>query len=271
MTSVRETLRFIPRFATMMRIGLSAAIAFRAELLLWVLTNTLPLVMMALWLTAAESGPIGRFTGPAFVTYYLVGLVVRQLGATWVVWQIDMEVRTGTLSLRLLRPVHPMWTYAAENLGALPLRPVALAPVIMLAVLLLPTEPLVLTPIRVAAFVASTFAGWMLVFLAQNIIGLCALWVERATAIWEAWFGLFALLSGYLIPVSLMPGWMQSVAIWSPFYAMSGLPTEIVMGIVSGDALTFGLARSLGWVLISLVLANLMWRRSVRHFGAFGG
>ena len=86
------------------------------------------------------------------------------------------------------------------------------------------------------------------------------------------WVGSYVvLLSGYLIPVSLMPGWMQSVAIWSPFYAMSGLPTEIVMGIVSGDALTFGLARSLGWVLISLVLANLMWRRSVRHFGAFGG
>lgn len=262
---------FVRRFGTMMRIGLSAAIAFRAELLLWVLTNTLPLVMMSLWLAAAADGPIGTYAGPSFVTYYLVGLVVRQLGAAWVVWQIDMEVRTGSLSLRLLRPVHPMWTYAAENLGAMPLRPIALAPVILLALVFLPAEPLTFTPMRVLAFLYATFAGWMLVFLAQNVIGLCALWVERSSALWEAWFGLFALLSGYLVPVSLMPEAMQVVATWSPFYGMSGLPTEIAMGRLTEEALAHGLLRSTAWVLLSLAAANAMWRRSVRHFGAFGG
>jgi ABC-2 type transport system permease protein len=111
----------------------------------------------------------------------------------------------------------------------------------------------------------------MLVFLAQNVIGLCALWVERSSAIWEAWFGLFALFSGYLVPVSLMPGFMRDIAVWSPFYAMSGLPTEIAMGLVTGDALVIGLVRSAAWVLVCLLLALWMWRRSVRHFGAFGG
>lgn len=268
---IGRALGFTRRFGTMVRIGLAAAIAFRAELVLWVLTNTLPLVMMSLWLAAAEDGPIGVYSGPRFVTYYLVGLVVRQLGASWVVWEIDAEVRLGTLSLRLLRPVHPMWTYAAENLGTMPLRPFALAPVILLALIFLPAEPIPFTFPRLLAFLAATLMGWLLVFLVQNVIGLCALWVERSSAIWEAFFGLFALLSGYLVPVSLMPDFLRTIATWSPFYAMAGLPTEIAMGLVTGDALVQGLATALAWVIVFFFAAQAVWRRSVAHFGAFGG
>ena len=40
----------------------------------------------------------------------------------WVVWEMNTEVRQGTLQKRLLRPVHPLLTYLTENLAAIPMR-----------------------------------------------------------------------------------------------------------------------------------------------------
>jgi ABC-2 type transport system permease protein len=37
---------------------------------------------------------------------------------SWVVWDLVREVKDGTLSTRLLRPIHPLVAYSAENLAA---------------------------------------------------------------------------------------------------------------------------------------------------------
>ena len=64
-----------------------------------------------------------------FVAYFLATFIVRQLTGAWVAWEMNFEVRTGTLAMRLLRPIHPMVAYAVENLAAMPLRLVVALPV----------------------------------------------------------------------------------------------------------------------------------------------
>ena len=67
----------------------------------------MPLIMLALWSTVARDAPVGRFDQADFVAYFLATFVVRQLTGAWVAWQLSFEVRTGTLAMRLLRPLHP--------------------------------------------------------------------------------------------------------------------------------------------------------------------
>src|SRR5690606_31590123 len=62
--AVTRTLRAMP---TLMRVGFAEAMAYRAELLVWVLTTTMPLVMLPLWMAVAETGPVRGFTGDDFV------------------------------------------------------------------------------------------------------------------------------------------------------------------------------------------------------------
>ncbi len=59
--SLRANLRAVQ---TMIRIGFVEALAYRAEMLVWILATTMPLVMLALWHAVAREAPIGRF-GPA--------------------------------------------------------------------------------------------------------------------------------------------------------------------------------------------------------------
>ena len=74
--AVRHVLRAYP---ALLRVGFADMFAYRAELVVWLLTMNMPLVMMALWTAVAATGPVGRFGRREFVAYYLGMLLVRIL------------------------------------------------------------------------------------------------------------------------------------------------------------------------------------------------
>src|SRR5258706_7668805 len=102
MSSASRTLRALP---TLFRVGLASTIAYRGEFLVWILSTNMPLVMLALWLEVAREGALGRYGEKQFIAYFLATLIVRLLTGSWVVWELNMEVRQGILGMRLLRPI----------------------------------------------------------------------------------------------------------------------------------------------------------------------
>jgi hypothetical protein len=59
---VRHLARAYP---TLVRVGVSDLVAYRAEFLVWILTMNLPLIMMALWSAVAADGPSGASARPS--------------------------------------------------------------------------------------------------------------------------------------------------------------------------------------------------------------
>lgn len=244
--------------------------AYRGEVLIWILSTTMPLIMYAMWSTLAREGPLGRFDEATFAAYFLCTLVVRQLSAAWVVWELNWTIRTGALSPLLLRPVHPLYYFALRNLGVLPFRFVVLAPVVGGAWLLMPAMPIELTPLHLGLFAWTTFWAWVLTFAVQSMFGVLALYTQQSLSFQDAWFGLWSLMSGYLIPLALVP-WFQSVANWLPFRSMGSLPTEIMLGHLEGPALWQGLGAQMLWVVVILAHVSRVWQTAIRRFEAFGG
>src|SRR4029077_1967211 len=126
-----EVARIVRAFPTLLRIGVAEVVAYRAEFLVWILTTNMPLVMLALWHAVAADGPVGRFDQARFTAYYLGVLVVRLATSNWMAWQMSMEIRDGTLSAKLLRPIHPLYAYAADHLSAVPMRIVVVSPIVV--------------------------------------------------------------------------------------------------------------------------------------------
>jgi ABC-2 type transport system permease protein len=255
----------------LLRVGFAGSIAYRAEMVIWFLTTTMPLVMLALWSAAAADAPIEGFGQPEFVTYYAAALVVRHLSSSWVVWELNADVRSGALSMYMLRPIHPIWVYVAENLGATPLRLVVLVPIIGVLCAVLPAAPVTSDPVHLLLCAWTLLCAWVLMFSAQTIVGLLSLWTGQSLAIWDAFFGLFALLSGYLVPLELFPASVRPVADALPFHAMGGLSIEILMGHLDTAAILRGVAIQGAWMVAFVLGARAVWGRGVRRFGAFGG
>jgi ABC-2 type transport system permease protein len=265
-----EVSRALRAFPTLLRIGVSEAVAYRAEFVVWLLTTTLPLVMLALWQEVARTAPVGGYTAPDFVAYYLAAFVVRQLTGVWVAWDMNREIKEGVMSMRLLRPLHPLVAYAAENLAVLPLRLSLSLPVAAVALYVAGRDHLTHDPLLVLAFVVATAGGWLLSFGILSIIGELAFFIDSTVLVFEIWFGLFTLCSGYLVPLSLLPSWLATPLNYLPFRAMLGLPVEILVGRLSRSETAAGLALQWGYVAASFAFAIWFFQRGARRYAAFG-
>ncbi len=262
--------RVLETYPTLLRVGFAEAVAYRAELVVWMLTTTMPLVMLALWTAVAREGPFGRFGEADFVAYYLAALIVRTVTNSWVVWQMNEEIRLGSLSMRLLRPIHPYIIYSAEHLSAVPLRSLIALPVAVLLLFTAGGNHLATDPV-VIALIPVVFAGaWLITFLAGCAMGSLAMITKRSIGVFEIWLGLFAAMSGYLVPIELLPGWLRAVADVLPFRYMLGFPVEVVIGMADRAATLRGLEAQWGLIALLFVLAAVTWRAGLKRFEAFG-
>jgi ABC-2 type transport system permease protein len=266
--SVRGTLRALP---TMLRVGVSEAVAYRAEMLVWVLATTMPFISMALWTAVARYEPVGRYDSHGFVRYFLATFSVRQLTGAYAAWQINYEVRQGTLAMRLLRPISPLWSYAAENLGTFPMRLLLVVPLVLFAVVSQGAQSVPATAWGWVFFLVALAGGWLVTFLANVLIGSLSLFMESSNRLMDVWLAFFFVCSGYLYPVELFPPVLRGLLDWLPFRYQIGLPVELMTnGRAPLEALGL-LGRQWLWVAVLLGLSILSWKRGLKRFAAYGG
>jgi ABC-2 type transport system permease protein len=262
--------RALKAYPQLLRTGFAEAVAYRAEFLIWMFSTNMPLVMLALWAAVARSGAVGGYTQRSFAAYYVTTLLVRLLTGSWVVWEMTMEIRQGTLALRLLRPIHPLLAYSAENLAAIPMRGIIALP-IMSMLLWFGRAQLGHDWLLWLLVIPALFGAWLLTFLVMAMIGTLGLYFESASSLFEAWLGISSVLSGYLIPLDLFPAAVQRIALVLPFRFLLSFPVELVLGRLSrAHALELLLAQA-GYISIALIATHFVWRRGLLRYAAYGG
>jgi ABC-2 type transport system permease protein len=258
-------------YPAMLRVGFASALAYRAEFFVWVLTTNLPLINLALWTAVARDAPVGRYGQAEFAAYFLAALVVRLLTGCWVVWELTMDIRQGTLAMRLLRPVHPLIAYSAENLAALPMRVIVSLPIAIILLVTVGPRQLTHDPLAWVAIPVMILGAWMMTFLVMALVGSLALFVESASSLYEVWLGLFTVFSGYLVPLELFPAWLRDIARVLPFRLMLGLPVEAMLGHLTRAEMAEGLLFQLAYIAGLAVVLRFVWNAGLRRFAAFGG
>ena len=263
--------RALRAYPTLLRVGFSEVVAYRAEFLIWILTTNVPLVMLAIWHAVAQDGPVGRFDQKQFTAYYLAVLAVRLLTNTWVVWQMSMEIRDGTLSSKLLRPLHPLIAYSAEHLAAVPMRVLTVSPILVLLWYLAGDRLAIHDPGLLPIIAASLLGAWLLIFFTMVLLGALAFFIESALGLFELWLAVHAILSGYLLPLETLPTWFQGVARLLPPRFMLGFPVETLIGMESRAVALRELGIQWAYVGLFFFLSMAVWRAGVKRFAAYGG
>jgi ABC-2 type transport system permease protein len=261
--------RFLHTYRVLLRREMNLVLVYRVQMLIWMLTGVLPLVMLAAWLSLGAGGPVGSFTPTDFIAYYLAAIFVRQLTGVWIVWDLDYQIRHGEFSTLLLRPIDPIHIFVAHSLGGKGLRLLMLAPVLGAAMIATGVRYPVQPPMLIA-FLAAMFGAWLLNFFVQYINGLLAFWITQAVAVFDLWFGLWTVLSGYLIPLELLPPAVGRAAYWLPFRYQLAVPLEIVMGRLQGVELWRSLALQVFWIAVMYGVTRILWRRGIKKYSAVG-
>lgn len=263
-----RSLRALP---TLLRVGVAETVAYRGELVVWMLTTTMPLIMLGLWTTVASEGPFRNFSSADFQAYYLAMMIVRNLTGTWVAWQIGDEIRLGTMAMRLLRPVHPVLAFATTHLAGIPFRTALAVPVAVVLLFSAGASSLPHDPVQLALVVPSLVLAWWIGFALMFALGSLAFWITKLNAISQLYFIVSNLFSGYLLPLQLLPRWIADVAELTPFASMLSTPVRMLTHELPGDELARMLGMQAGWAITSSALALAVWRLGVRRFESVGG
>lgn len=242
-------------------------VEYRAELLFWMLSGSLPIILMGVWVQASESGNFA-FSSIDFVRYFLAVFIVRQFTVVWVIWEFERQVVEGTLSPKLLQPLDPGWhhfiSHFAERFARLPF-------IVVLVILFFVLYPQALWFPgwgRLLLFLIVIFLSFVLRFLTQYTLAMLSFWVERAVAIEQFWFLFYLFLSGLIAPIEIFPPVVRQIVLWTPFPYMIDFPASLLIGRPVNIAA--GIAALLGWSTVFLIANRWLWRRGLRRYSGMG-
>jgi ABC-2 type transport system permease protein len=264
---------YVRLYGTLMRTSVATGFQYRLSNYLYLIGLVAePLVYLVVWQTIARAngGDVGGYTPGAFAAYYIVWTLVRNINVVFTPFGWEERIREGQLSAHLVRPIHPIHYDLGSFAGWKVVTIVLWVPIA--AVLSLIFRPQLDPSIaQVATFTIAIWGAYVIRSLFLWLLGLICFWTTKVTAIFEAYFAAELLLSGRLLPVSLMPDWVQRLANWLPFESTFGFPITSLVGPITGRELAIGLLRQLMWIAIGAALVAVVWRSATRRYTAVSG
>src|SRR5947207_13089251 len=106
-------------WSTVFSVFFQDSLTYRSQALIWMMTDTVPAVLMPLVWLAAYNGraAIAGFRPPDIVAYYLTTLALGNFMTAQIMWDIASDIREGRFSIYLTRPFGYMAFQYAGNLA----------------------------------------------------------------------------------------------------------------------------------------------------------
>lgn len=245
---------------------------YRIAMLIWLIGGVVePLMYLVVWTTVAaqQGGTVGSYSAGDFAAYYIAMMMVNHATFSWIMWEYDYRIRSGDFSTVLLKPIHPIHSDIADNLGYKVLTLIVFLPaVVLLSWFFQPTWTFVgwataaTLPVLILAFLMRFFLEWGL--------AMSAFWTTRTGAVNQVYFVLLLFFSGRLAPLELFPQSVQTLAAVLPFRWMLAFPVELAMGRLSVRDAIIGVGVQLAWIAVGFVLMRTLYRAGIRRYAAFG-
>ncbi|GIP38062.1 ABC transporter permease [Paenibacillus sp. J31TS4] len=256
-------------FAVLARKAYARNLQYRGSHLLNTIASSLfGFVYVSIWIGVGDNRTLGEYGVDGMVSYvafnqaclWLTVFLTNGLG-------LETAVRSGQVSLDLMRPVHLFYVLMSREWGQLLYQLLyKVVPIYLLYVLALgirmPERPVT----WLWTILALALASYLSICI-QYLIGVCALWTTESR--WLVWvnIALSQLLSGFLIPLEWLPGWLQTVSRATFYPFLQYMPTRIYLEMEGPNVL----AGTIGWCLVMTVLCLGITRLVRRKVEVQGG
>ncbi|NED94857.1 ABC transporter permease [Phytoactinopolyspora alkaliphila] len=219
----------------------------------------------------AAGGSLAGYDAATGATYaWLVQALIAPVNIFG--WQeLALRIRSGDVAVDLARPVDPQLAYLAADLGraAYSFIPRGAPPLLVGAAvtgLTLPTSPL---PYVLGAI--SVWLAVMLSFACQWLVNLAAFWLLDLRGVRTLYMAVSSVLSGMMVPVHWFPGWLSTVAAWTPGPSLIQAPIDVVTARADGvDALAI-MGTQAVWLVAMLAVGQLVFLAGTRKLVVQGG
>lgn len=252
------------RFRTLIQYR-AAAIAGVATQVFWGLIRVM--IFEAFYRSSSAPQPM---TYPQVVTYIWLGQAMLLLTMLYAEPEITALIRSGGVAYELARPVdlYAAW-YARCFSGVAARLLMRCLPILLLAsfIGLLPPA----SPSAALLFLVSLSLALMLAASIVTLITISLLWTISGEGISRLAPAAIYFFSGMIIPLPLLPGWLQPALSALPFRGLIDVPFRIYLAHLSPRETAVALAQQVAWIVALIVVGRLLLARGKSRLVVQGG
>ena len=265
------------KYFTVALLGWQDSLVYRANALVWILFAVLPsLTLMLVWIAVYDSPgttTVGGRDLPQMISYYLAVTALSVAITPNHEWETATQIREGAITGFIVRPVSYFGYRTAQETSYQVIKTAMMLPAF--ALLVWAFRDYVRFPsvdfARGSLFVVASFLAFCLLMQIKFMLGLAAFWLGETGGFMEIWHVLLGVFTGRLLPLVLLPMWLQSAGEWLPFSSLYAFPLQLVLERPALSVILTGFARQIVWLAILSFGVRLMWRRGLLAYEAFGG
>ncbi len=266
----------INSYLSFIRLSFLSILTYRLRYYTGIVTYTLFVavnyfIWKAIYTSNTSDTTINGFTLSEMITYISVAWISRSLYFSNIDEEIDDIVRSGQISIYLLRPVNFHLMMLSQAAGETIFRVLFFTgPILFSVIMFFPVAP----PVSFNAailFLVATFNSFLIMAEINFNIGLLSFSLKSIQSISRAKYYLIQLLSGLLMPISFFPSWFSSILNLLPFKLITYTPLQLYLGKYTDEEIANVFIEEFVWISILFLVSYRFWRYSIRQLTLQGG
>lgn len=247
------------------------AIQSYQEVILWIIIQSIPiLVMGVLWSSSHSFFSAAHIS--YLVSYYVIIFVVDRLTSFYFEQNIQDEIRDGTFSRYLLKPISVQKYLIWDNIGGKCFNSLfLLLPILGIISFIFSGHIIFPGPINFGLFLLSLASAFFIQFSLALLVTSGAFFIEQAFAINHLHWMLDAVAGGYMLPLIFYPQILQKLFSLLPFSYVYYVPVSIYTGQFSIPLAVQKIGFSLTWAVLLYFLSVVIWRTGIKKYSSVGG
>ncbi|KAB8036080.1 hypothetical protein GCL60_16080 [Silvanigrella paludirubra] len=203
----------------------------------------------------------------SIILYIMIALTMHQIvSCVGKPDQLSEDIETGSIDYFILKPLNYINILVSIHIGYVIARFLALSPIILFILCL--------------NSITHIFIKVTLLFIFSVLCGIlnCVIniFLSSFTFFYKDSYGfvalketLFWILSGSLIPLDILPSYIQNINKYLPFGYIIFYPIQYILN--NNENISFLLSMILIWILFFHFLISKIWRIGIKKYLAYGG
>lgn len=259
-------------YLSVMDLAMQRTLTYRVRYLMGILIGFIQIGMLyyiwsAIYINQSD---IAGYDWTQIRTYLFIGYALNLLVTNLIETQMSRSIRDGSISMELIKPIQYLHLKLFEALGTSLVEGLAVGAVsgVFVAILFHISAP---NTANLPFFVIAFLAAFLLrLLLAVNTALLC-FWTTSVLGLIWARQAIAMFFSGALVPLALLPGWLETVALCLPFQGTMHTPAMLYLGRVTGWEAVAALTVQIVWAVLLWFSAVWLLRRGLSRLDVLGG
>ncbi len=247
-------------------------LTYRAWFWLGMILNVIAMTMFVYFWKAvyANTSSIAGMDLQQTLNYILLARVLAPLGDMNMIFEFGYNLREGAMAVVMLRPLNLQGSYYVQSFARLAMLVIWEIPMALVATFVFGLQ-WATSPAVWGAFLVTAILGHTVLFFFDWILGCLTFYTTEVWGLGVLVEGVSLFFSGSLVPLVMMPGWLQAITHALPFAQAVYAPLSVLTGIVPlGQVWQVWLVQ-LAWIAGLGLASQMIFRVAIRKVTVQGG